>query len=356
MCLARVAVNCGQVTTRSPLEIRLCRDSHDIGFDTSPALSINRAAHRIWRASFLPMKPTLLILAAGMGSRYGGLKQLDAMGPSGEVVLDYSVFDAIRAGFGKVVFVIRRDFEEQFRTQIGSKFGDRIAVDYAFQDINDLPAGFSLPEGRTKPWGTAHAVLAAEKVVHEPFLMINADDFYGRDAFAKIAADLTAPRPADGKSHYSMVGYYLRNTLSDHGSVARGVCTRDASGRLSSVTEMTKIFKTASGAENRETDPALPLTGSEVVSMNFFGFTPDIFPHLRAAFTEFLKVNGTDMKAECYVPKEVDALIQSGKSDVTVLESNDSWFGVTYPEDKADVVASIQALVAAGAYPQRLWS
>jgi dTDP-glucose pyrophosphorylase len=278
------------------------------------------------------------------------------MGPSGEVVLDYSVFDAIRAGFGKVVFVIRRDFEEQFRTQIGSKFGDRIEVDYAFQDITDLPAGFSLPEGRTKPWGTAHAVLAAEKVVHEPFLMINADDFYGRDAFAKIAADLTTPRPDDGKSHYSMVGYYLRNTLSDHGSVARGVCTRDASGRLSSVTEMTKIFKTASGAENRETDPALPLTGSEVVSMNFFGFTPDIFPHLRAAFTEFLKVNGTDLKAECYVPKEVDALIQSGKADVTVLESNDSWFGVTYPEDKADVVASIQALVAAGAYPQSLWS
>ncbi len=353
---ARVAVNCEQVTTRSPLEIRLCRDSHDIGFDRSPALSINRAAHRIWRASFLPMKPTLLILAAGMGSRYGGLKQLDAMGPSGEVVLDYSVFDAIRAGFGKVVFVIRRDFEEQFRTQIGSKFGDRIEVDYAFQDITDLPAGFSLPEGRTKPWGTAHAVLAAEKVVHEPFLMINADDFYGRDAFAKIAADLTTPRPDDGKSHYSMVGYYLRNTLSDHGSVARGVCTRDASGRLSSVTEMTKIFKTASGAENRETDPALPLTGSEVVSMNFFGFTPDIFPHLRAAFTEFLKVNGTDLKAECYVPKEVDALIQSGKADVTVLESNDSWFGVTYPEDKADVVASIQALVAAGAYPQSLWS
>jgi|JI6StandDraft_1071083.scaffolds.fasta_scaffold00821_3 dTDP-glucose pyrophosphorylase len=302
------------------------------------------------------MKPTLLILAAGMGSRYGGLKQLDAMGPSGEVVLDYSVFDAIRAGFGKVVFVIRRDFEEQFRAQIGSKFGDRIAVDYAFQDINDLPAGFTVPEGRTKPWGTAHAVLAAEKVVHEPFLMINADDFYGRDAFAKIAADLTTPRPADGKSHYSMVGYYLRNTLSDHGSVARGVCTRDASGMLSSVTEMTKIFKTASGAENRETDPALPLSGSEVVSMNFFGFTPDIFAHLRAAFTEFLKVNGTDMKAECYVPKEVDALIQSGKAEVKVLESNDSWFGVTYPEDKADVVASIQSLVASGAYPQSLWS
>lgn len=302
------------------------------------------------------MKPTLLILAAGMGSRYGGLKQLDAMGPSGEVVLDYSVFDAIRAGFGKVVFVIRRDFEEQFRTQVGAKFGDRIQVDYAFQDIHDLPAGFTLPEGRTKPWGTAHAILAAESVVHEPFLMINADDFYGRDAFAKIAANLTAPRADDGKSHYSMVGFYLKNTLSEHGSVSRGVCSVSSDGFLSSVTERTKIFKTASGAENRETDPPLPLTGEEVVSMNFFGFTPDIFVRLRAAFTEFLTANGQDLKAECYAPKVVDDLIQAGKADVTVLESNDSWFGVTYPEDKDDVVASIRALVASGAYPESLWA
>ncbi|HCN76622.1 MAG TPA: nucleotidyltransferase [Verrucomicrobiales bacterium] len=302
------------------------------------------------------MKPTLLILAAGMGSRYGGLKQLDAMGPSGEVVLDYSVFDAIRAGFGKVVFVIRRDFEDQFRAQIGGKYGGRIEVEYAFQDLNDLPEGFTLPEGRTKPWGTAHAVLAAESVVREPFLMINADDFYGQDAFAKIAADLTAPRAQDGRSHYSMVGFYLKNTLSEHGSVARGVCTRGADGMLASVTEMTKIFKTPSGAENRETEPPLPLTGGEVVSMNFFGFTPDIFGHLRAAFVEFLNANAGDLKAECYVPKVVDSLIQAGKADVRVLESNDSWFGVTYPEDKADVVASIRALVAAGRYPENLWA
>lgn len=302
------------------------------------------------------MKPTLLILAAGMGSRYGGLKQLDAMGPSGEVVLDYSVFDAIRAGFGKVVFVIRRDFEEQFRTQVGAKFKDRIQVEYAFQDINDLPEGFTLPEGRTKPWGTAHALLSAESVVKEPFLMINADDFYGRDAYAKIAANLTAVRPDDGKSHYSMVGFYLKNTLSDHGSVSRGVCTRGADGMLSSVVEMTKIFKTATGAENRETEPPAALTGDEVVSMNFFGFTPDIFGHLRKAFTEFLSVHGQDLKAECYVPKQVDDLIQGGQADVTVLESNDSWFGVTYPEDKEDVVASIRALVAAGAYPESLWA
>ena len=302
------------------------------------------------------MKPTLLILAAGMGSRYGGLKQLDAMGPSGEVVLDYSVFDAIRAGFGKVVFVIRREFEEQFRSQIGAKFGDRIQVDYAFQDINDLPAGFTVPEGRTKPWGTAHALLAAQAVVKEPFLMINADDFYGCDAFTKMAANLTAPRPSDGKSHYSMVGFYLKNTLSDHGSVSRGICTRGPDHLLSSVLEMTKIYRTPAGAENREAENAVPLTGDEVVSMNFFGFTPDIFSHLRVAFAEFLKERGQEEKSECYVPMQVDDLIKAGKADVTVLESKDAWFGVTYPEDKADVVAAIQALVTAGVYPESLWS
>ncbi len=302
------------------------------------------------------MKPTLLILAAGMGSRYGGLKQLDAMGPSGEVVLDYSVFDAIRAGFGKVVFVIRRDFEELFRTQIGSKFEGRIAVDYAFQDLNDLPAGFSVPEGRTKPWGTAHALLAAANVVNEPFLMINADDFYGQDAYKKIAADLVQPRPNDGKSHWSMVGFYLKNTLSEHGSVSRGVCKRDAKGMLATVTEMTKIFKHVNGAENREVEGAyVPLTGDEVVSMNFFGFTPDIFPQLRQAFAEFLAKRGNELKSECYVPAEVDALINVGKAEVRVLETTGKWFGVTYPEDKAEVVASIRKLIDAGEYPQSLW-
>ena len=303
------------------------------------------------------MKPTLLILAAGMGSRYGGLKQLDAMGPSGEVVLDYSVFDAIRAGFGKVVFVIRRDFEELFRTQIGAKYEGRIAVDYAFQDLNDLPDGFSVPEGRTKPWGTAHALLAAEKVVHEPFLMINADDFYGQDAFKKIAADLVQPRPDDGKSHWSMVGFYLKNTLSEHGSVSRGVCECDANGMLAFVLEMTKIFQHGTGAENREVEGAyVPLTGDEVVSMNFFGFTPDIFPQLRAAFAAFLAERGTELKSECYVPAEVNALINAGKAEVRVLETTGKWFGVTYPEDKAEVVASIRALIDAGEYPQSLWA
>ncbi len=302
------------------------------------------------------MKPTLLILAAGMGSRYGGLKQLDAMGPSGEVVLDYSVYDAIRAGFGKVVFVIRRAFEEQFRTQIGAKFQDRIQVEYAFQELTDLPEGFSVPEGREKPWGTAHAVLAAAPVINEPFLMINADDFYGRDAFEKIARELVAPKPQDGKSHYSMVGFYLKNTLSDNGSVARGVCTTNPDGTLASVTEMTKIVPTPNGAENQETDPPVKLTGDEVVSMNFFGFDADVFSRLRESFARFLAERGTELKSECYMPQELDGYIRAGVADVRVLETTGKWFGVTYPADKPDVIASIQSLVNAGDYPASLWS
>ena len=301
-------------------------------------------------------KPTLLILAAGMGSRYGGLKQLDPMGPNGETVLDYSVFDALRGGFGKVVFVIRRDFEEEFKTKVGSRFDKHIPVEYGFQSITDLPEGFSVPEGRVKPWGTTHAVLAADGLIHEPFAMINADDFYGHDAFAKLAANLQTLAPSGGKKQYSMVGFKLSNTLSDNGSVARGVCT-STNGKLSSVTEMTKIVKTDTGARNEE-DPANPveLTGNELVSMNFFGFTPDLFPQLRTAFTEFLKTSGTDLKSECYIPKCVDVLIKDGEAEVEVLETTSSWFGVTYPEDKEVVVSSIKKLVDAGEYPAPLWS
>ena len=304
------------------------------------------------------MKPTLLILAAGMGSRYGGLKQIDPMGPNGETVLDYSVFDALRAGFGKVVFVIRRDFEDVFKKQVGAKFDQRIPVEYAFQDMTDLPAGFTVPEGRTKPWGTTHAMLAAESLIHEPCVMINADDFYGRDAFASIASHLqAAPATANGKSQYCMVGFKLSNTLSEHGSVARGVCTAYANGLLTSVTEMTKIFKTDTGAENREVEGAyIPLTGNEPVSMNFWGFTPEIFPQLRAAFVQFLEKEGNEQKSECYVPKVVDVLIREGKADVKVLPTTSKWFGVTYPEDKQDVVASIQKLVSNGDYPAALWA
>ena len=299
-------------------------------------------------------KLSLLVMAAGMGSRYGGIKQIDGFGPNGETIMDYSLFDAIRSGFSKIVFVVREEILDAVKEMFLPKLEGKAEVHFVIQSLDKFVPDQFKPVDRTKPWGTAHAVLAAESVVREPFLMINADDFYGQDAFAKIAADLTAPRAQDGRSHYSMVGFYLKNTLSEHGSVARGVCTRGADGMLASVTEMTKIFKTPSGAENRETEPPLPLTGEEVVSMNFFGFTPDIFGHLRAAFVEFLNANAGDLKAECYVPKVVDSLIQAGKADVRVLESNDSWFGVTYPEDKADVVASIRALVAAGRYPENL--
>lgn len=301
-------------------------------------------------------KPTLLILAAGMGSRYGGLKQLDPMGPHGEAVLDYSVFDAIRGGFGKVVFVIRRDFEDEFKTKVGSRFEAKIPVEYAFQDLNDLPAGFSVPEGRVKPWGTTHAVLAAKDLIKEPFAMINADDFYGQDAFAQLAKSLNQLAPNNGKSQYSMVGFQLKNTLSDNGSVARGVCTsRD--GKLESVTEMTKIFKTENGAENREEENApVALTGDELVSMNFWGFTPELFAQLETAFVKFLQESGQELKSECYVPKVVDDLIKSNQADVEVLKTTSSWFGVTYPEDKQVVVESIQKLANEGAYPAPLWS
>ena len=300
-------------------------------------------------------KPTLLILAAGMGSRYGGLKQLDPMGPNGETVLDYSVFDALRGGFGKVVFVIRREFEDDFKTKVGSRFDKHIPVEYAFQDLHDLPKPFTCPEGRVKPWGTTHAVLAAGQLIKEPFAMINADDFYGHDAFAKLAANLQTLAPGGGKTQYSMVGFKLSNTLSDNGSVARGVCTSKG-GRLASVTEMTKIVKTATRARNEE-DPAHPveLTGNELVSMNFFGFTPDLFPQLREAFVDFLKASGNDPKSECYIPKCVDVLIKDGKAEVEVLETTSSWFGITYPEDKAVVVASIKKLSDAGEYPAPLW-
>jgi dTDP-glucose pyrophosphorylase len=304
------------------------------------------------------MKPTLLILAAGMGSRYGGLKQIDPMGPAGETVMDFSVFDAIRAGFGKVVFVIRRDFEQQFKEQVGARFESRIPVEYAYQAIDDLPEGFSVPEGRTKPWGTTHAMLAAADLIKEPCVMINADDFYGKEAYQVIAQHLqTAPAVVAGRNQYCMVGFRLGNTLSEHGSVARGVCKVDAAGSLITVTEMTKIFKTADGAENREEgQPLVPLTGDEPVSMNFWGFTPDIFPQLREAFVEFLKTSGQEQKSECYVPKVVDDLIRAGRADVKVLPTASKWFGVTYPEDKQTVVDSIKGLSDSGDYPSPLWA
>jgi len=301
------------------------------------------------------MKPTLLVLAAGMGSRYGGLKQIDPMGPSGETILDYSVFDALRAGFGKVVFIIRPDFEEDFRKRIAVRFAGRLGVGFAFQTIDQLPAGFRVPAGREKPWGTTHAILCARDAVDAPFAVINADDFYGQDSYAVLGRYL---RGLDaGSTAYSMVGFTLKHTLSEHGTVARGVCQTDASGRLKDIQELTKIAKLPRGAEHRAEDGSVVgLTGEEPVSMNMWGFTPAIFPQLAADFDAFLRAKGGEMKSEAYIPLSVGNLIRSGQATCQVLRTDSEWFGVTYREDKPVVQASILRQVSSGAYPASLWT
>ena len=301
------------------------------------------------------MKPTLVVLAAGMGSRYGGLKQVDPVGPSGEAILDYSVFDAVRGGFGKVVFIIRKDFEAEFKEKVGAKYEGLVPVDYCYQDIADLPAPYTVPAGRTKPWGTAHATRAARSVVAEPFAVINADDFYGRDAFAKLGAFLSSPEAQGDALHFAMVGYRLDLTLSENGSVARGVCDVAEDGTLRGVTEMTKLVRAGDVAENRENPDApdkVPLDAR--VSMNLWGFTPGLFAELEKRFPEWLAVNGAKEKSEWYIPFVVDELIREGKADCRVLPTDSSWFGVTYREDKPHVTAAIRALVDAGEYPPNL--
>ncbi|MGC9941631.1 MAG: sugar phosphate nucleotidyltransferase [Verrucomicrobiota bacterium] len=298
------------------------------------------------------MKPTLLILAAGMGSRYGGLKQIDPVGPAGETIIDYSIYDALRAGFGKLVFVIRKDIEQQFKEIIGARFEKRVAVEYVFQELDKLPPGFSLPAGRTKPWGTTHAILMAEDVLKEPFAAINADDFYGQQAYKLLAQHLTS-----GSPDYAMVGFILKNTLSDFGSVARGVSRTDANDYLTSVVEMMKIERDVTAAKNTDADgKIIKLTGEEAVSMNFWGFTPALFPQLRVKFTEFLKKSGGELKSECYIPSTVNDLVVAGQAKVKVLRTNDSWFGVTYREDRPMVLESIRKLIARGDYPAKLWT
>ncbi len=297
-------------------------------------------------------KPTLLVLAAGMGSRYGGLKQIDPVGPNGETIIDYSVYDAVRAGFGKLVFVIRRDIEAQFREVIGARFEQRLPVEYVFQELTTLPGGFSVPAGRAKPWGTTHAILMAEAAVREPFAAINADDFYGADCYRSLAAHL-----ASGSPDYAMVGFVLRNTLSDFGSVARGVCQTDATGHLTAITELTKIERDGAAAKNTDLSGQIArLTGNEAVSMNFWGFTPAVFPQLREVFAQFLRENAQDQKAECYIPNTVGALINAGQARVKVLSTTASWFGVTYREDRPRVIESIRQLIARGDYPEKLWA
>lgn len=297
------------------------------------------------------MKPTLLILAAGMGSGYGGLKQMDPVGPSGETIMDYSVYDAAKAGFGKVVFVIRPDFAADFKAKLGSRYANTLPVDYVFQEMGKLPEGFSVPEGREKPWGTGQAILMAKDLIHEPFAAINADDYYGQDAFLKMARFLDAPSP-----DFSMVGYNLRQTLSDHGSVARGVCELNGE-YLKRVTELTKIERAAGGgAMNKGPEGEVKLSGEEPVSMNFWGFRPSLFPALEEAFEIFLRDKGKELKSEFYIPLVVDSLVYAGKAKVKVLKTSATWFGVTYREDKPVVERSIRALVDHGAYPPNLWS
>ena len=291
-------------------------------------------------------------MAAGMGSRYGGLKQIDPVGPSGETLMDYSIFDAMRAGFGKVVYVIRKDIEAPFKETIGAKFEKRIPVDYVYQELDKIPQGFNVPEGRTKPWGTTQAVLMAEDTIREPFAVINADDFYGEQGYQVLAKHLTS-----GSPDYAMVGFVLRNTLSEFGSVARGVSQADENGYLQSVVELTKVERDGNGAKNTNPDGKVTqLTGNELVSMNMWGFQPSIFPLLRERFHAFLERSGNDLKSEHFVPTAVNELVSSGQARVKVLSTNDAWFGVTYREDRPRVVDSVAALIKKGKYPEKLWN
>jgi NDP-sugar pyrophosphorylase family protein len=290
-----------------------------------------------------------------MGSRYGGLKQIDPMGPNGETVLDYSLHDAIRAGFGRVVFIIREDFAEAFKQGIGARFADRIQVDYVFQRLDDLPDGFSVPEGREKPWGTAHAVRAARHAVDGHFAVINADDFYGHDAYLRAAAFFDS-LPANTTNALAMVGYPLENTLSDHGHVNRGICKIDEAGLLTNVEEYLNIEREADGfvRGNALDGKRHVVPAGSLVSMNFWAFGPAFFGQLEEAFTRFLMASGTQLKSECYIPTVVDHLIHGGHVKCPVLRTTSQWFGVTYPDDKPIVVESIRQLIAAGEYPEKL--
>lgn len=301
------------------------------------------------------MKPTLLVLAAGMGSRYGGLKQLDGLGPNGETIMDYSIYDAARAGFGKVVFVIRHAFENDFREKIITKYNKAIEVELVFQELDSLPEGYSLPADRVKPWGTNHAIMMGAKVIHEPFAVINADDFYGKESF-QILAD--ALKNLEGKENdYCMVGYRLGNTLSESGHVSRGVCQTDNNKFLTTVVEHYEvqrkddvvIFKDQESGEYKTIDENLP------VSMNMWGFTPDYFDHSDKDFKEFLKVNATNIKAEYGIPTMVNKLIQTKTATIKVLDTPCKWFGVTYKEDRPSVVSKINQLIQSGVYPSKLF-
>ena len=299
------------------------------------------------------MKPTLLILAAGMGSRYGGIKQMDAFGPNGETIIDYSIYDAIESGFGKIVFVIRKDFAPAFKELFDAKLKGKIAVEYVMQEMNEHLDGYPLPEHRTKPWGTAHAVLCAKEVINEPFAVINADDFYGRDAFQK-AADFLIKDVT--KKKYCIIGYELSKTLSPNGTVSRGVCATDANNNLVNIHERTKIFPEGDKIYYVENSLRVALAPDTPVSMNFWGFDPNVFDYIQNLFKEFLQENAQDPKAEFFIPLVGDSFINNGHGEIKVIPTSAQWFGVTYQEDAPGVKASLQNLIADGAYPQNLWN
>ena len=300
------------------------------------------------------MKPTLFILAAGMGSRYGGLKQLDGLGPNGETIMDYSVFDAMRAGFGKVVFVIRKDFEEDFRKVVLSKYADHVPCEVCFQGIDNLPEGFTRNPERTKPWGTNHAVLMAKDIIKEPFMVINADDFYGKESFEVMAKFLLDVNGQEGK--YCMAGYRVGNTLSEHGTVSRGVCATDKMGFLTDVVERTAIENKNGHVVYQDNGVDVEIPFETPVSMNMWGFTPEYFTYAEEAFKAFLTENSQELKAEFYIPTLVNDMIKSGKATCQVLDTTAKWFGVTYADDRQMVVDKIQALVDAGVYPNKLFN
>ena len=301
------------------------------------------------------MKPTLLVLAAGMGSRYGSLKQIDPVGPSGETIIDYSIYDAIRAGFGKVVFIIRKSFEQDFKDIFISKLQAHIPVEYVFQEIDKVPAGSVVSPERIKPWGTAHAILMAKDVINEPFAVINGDDFYGSGAFQTMADYLNSLTP-DQQTQYSLVGYQVGNTMSEHGTVSRGVCLADEHEFLKSVTERTNIQYKNGGIAYTDSDGAFVfLKPDTLVSMNFWGFTPDYFKQTEPMFAHFVKANSDSLKAEFYIPTAIDNLINSSQAKVKVLKSNARWFGVTYKEDKPIVIEKLAQLIKSGIYPAQLW-
>lgn len=302
-------------------------------------------------------KTTLVVMAAGIGSRFGGgIKQLEPVGPSGEIIMDYSIYDALEAGFNKVVFIIRKDLEKDFREVIGNRMEKRIETAYVFQELTNLPEGFTLPKGRTKPWGTGQAILCCKDLVKEPFAVINADDYYGKEAFVKVHDYLAGEHKVSGRMDFCMAGFLLRNTLSEFGGVTRGICSVDKKGHLTKITETPNIVKTKdSAAVEKEDKSLIPIDRDCPVSMNMWGLTPEIFPVLESGFADFLSKLADPMKGEYLIPTIIDHLIQTEKADVTVLESRDKWFGVTYKEDKPAVVKSFLELIKAGVYKEKLF-